>query len=63
MTNNSGKFVSRVSKKETVTDVSEISKMIPPAPGVSILDRVQEYFGKYWWLWIVLLLIIKINSK
>ena len=63
MTNNSGKFVSTISNKEDNTSVGEISTQIPPAPSVSVLQRVEEYFGKYWWAWIILLLIIKIRTK
>lgn len=63
MTNNSGLFVSTVSNIETETTVQDISSLIPPAPSVSVLQRVEEYFGKYWWAWIILLLIIKIRTK
>lgn len=59
MTNNSGKFISAVSNKETDTSVGEISTQIPPAPKVGILQHVEECFGRYWWVWIILLLIIK----
>lgn len=62
MTNKSGKFRSPVSHIETETSVTELSQKIPPAPH-TFLQSVECYFGKYWWLWIILLLIIKINSK
>lgn len=61
MTNNSGKFVSTISNKEDNTSVGEISTQIPPVPKVGILQYVEEYFGRYWWVWIILLLIIKIK--
>lgn len=61
MTNLSGKFGTPVSNIETETQVQDISKQIPPAP--SVIQRVEEYFGKYWWAWIILLLIIKIRTK
>ena len=63
MTNNSGLFTSTVSNIETDTTVQDISSQIPPVPDVSVLQRVEEYFGKYWWAWIILLLIIKIRTK
>ena len=63
MTNLSGKFETPVSNIETETTVQDISKQIPPAPSVSVLQRVEEYFGKCWWAWIILLLIIKIRTK
>lgn len=63
MTNHSGKFISTVSQKETETTLEEMTKAIPAAPGTSILQYVEEYFGRYWWLWLVLILIIKINRK
>lgn len=59
MTNNSGKFVSTVSNIETEMSVEEIKQAIPATPKVSIIQYIEEYFGKYWWLWIVLILIIK----
>lgn len=63
MTNNSGKFISTVSNKETEITLEAMTKAIPSAPGSSILQYVEEYFGRYWWLWLVLILIIKINKK
>lgn len=59
MTNNSGKFVSTVSNIETELSVEEIKQAIPATPGVSILQYVEEYFGRFWWLWIVIILILK----
>lgn len=61
MTNNSGKFisVSTVSNMETEMPVKEISNMIPPVPKASFLDTVEEYFGKLWWVWIILIITIK----
>ncbi|MEE1288470.1 MAG: hypothetical protein UHK44_07720 [Bacteroidaceae bacterium] len=56
MTNNSGKFVSTVSNKETT--VQEMTAVIPAAPGSTVMDRIEEYFGRYWWAWIIALLII-----
>lgn len=64
MTNHSGKFVSVVSNKETeAVSAAELSQKIPPAPGVSVLQRVERCFGKYWWVWIILLITLKITSK
>ena len=59
MTNNSGKFVSTVSNIETEMSVEEIKQAIPSTPGISILQYVEEYFGRFWWLWIVIILILK----
>lgn len=59
MTNNSGKFVSTVSNIETEMSVEEIKQAIPATPGFSILQYVEEYFGRFWWLWIVIILILK----
>lgn len=59
MTNNSGKFISTISTKEADASVGEISTQIPPAPKAGILQYVEECFGRYWWVWIILLLIIK----
>ena len=59
MTNNSGKFVSTVSNIETEMSVEEIQQAIPATPGISILQYVEEYFGRFWWLWIVIILILK----
>lgn len=59
MTNNSGKFISAVSNIETEMSVETMSQAIPATPGVSILQYIEEYFGRYWWLWIVLILILK----
>lgn len=58
MTNNSGKFISTVSNKEPEMTMDAMTKAIPPAPGSSILQYVEEYFGRYWWLWIILLILI-----
>ena len=62
MTNNSGKFVSTVSAKETETTVQEMTSVIPAAPGSTVMDRVEEYFGRYWWAWLIALVII-LKSK
>lgn len=59
MTNNSGKFVSTVSNKETELAVTEIAAQIPATPGNTFMQHVEEYFGRYWWLWLALLLIVK----
>ena len=59
MTNNSGKFVSTVSTKETETTVQEMTSVIPAAPGTALMDRVEEYFGRYWWAWLIALVIIR----
>lgn len=59
MTNHSGKFVSTVSNKESDMTSAAMAAVIPDTPSVSVLQRVEEYFGKYWWLWIILLIIIK----
>ena len=63
MTNNSGKFISKVSNIETEMTATELSPLIPPSPKLSLLQSVEEYFGRYWWMWIILLLIIKIRTK
>lgn len=60
MTNNSGKFVAPVSNFEPVMSVTELSQQIPPVPN-TFLQSVEHSFGKFWWVWIILLLIIKIN--
>lgn len=60
MTNNSGKFVSTVSNKETT--VQEMTAVIPATPGSTVMDRIEEYFGSYWWAWIIALVII-LKSK
>lgn len=59
MTNNSGKFVSApsVSNLETVMSVEEMSQHIPSAPG-SLRQTIEEYFGRFWWVWVLLLIII-----
>ena len=62
MTNNSGKFVSTVSEKTVETTVEEMSAVIPAAPGSAVMERVEEYFGRYWWAWIIALVII-LKSK
>lgn len=62
MTNNSGKFVSTVSTKETETTVQEMTSVIPAAPGSTVMDRIEEYFGRYWWAWLIALVII-LKSK
>lgn len=59
MTNNSGKFVSMVSNMETETTAIETPPVVPRPPRSSMLQCVEEYFGRYWWLWLILLLIIK----
>ena len=58
MTNYSGKFVSTVSTKETETTVQEMAAVIPASPRATILQRVEEYFGRYWWAWLAALVII-----
>ena len=63
MTNNSGKFVSTVSNKETEMTSADITAAIPPAPKLGVLQYVEEYFGKYWWAWLILLLILKLTQK
>lgn len=62
MTNNSGKFVSTVSEKETETTIEEMTAVIPAAPDATVMERVEEYFGRYWWAWIIALVII-LKSK
>lgn len=62
MTNKSGKFVSTVSEKETETTIEEMTTLIPAAPGATVMERVEEYFGRYWWVWIIALVII-LKSK
>jgi hypothetical protein len=59
MTNNSGKFISTVSNKETETTAADITTAIPPAPKLGLIHYIEEYFGKYWWAWLILLIIIK----
>lgn len=63
MTNYSGKFVSTVSNKETEMTSADITAAIPPAPKLGVLQYVEEYFGKYWWVWLILLLILKLTQK
>lgn len=63
MTNNSGKFISEVSNIETEMTATELSPLIPETPKLTLLQSVEEYFGKFWWVWIILLLIIKIRTK
>lgn len=60
MTNNSGKFVSApsVSNIETVMSVEEMSQHIPPVPCSTIRQTIEEYFGRFWWVWVLLLIII-----
>lgn len=58
MTNNSGKFNHHVSNKETETTAEELSSFIPAAPKVTLLQRAEEYFGKLWWAWLVLIVLI-----
>ena len=62
MTNNSGKFVSTVSEKETETTIEEMTAVIPAAPCATVMDRIEEYFGRYWWAWLIALVII-LKSK
>ena len=62
MTNNSGKFISTVSEKETETTIEEMTAVIPATPGSTVMERIEEYFGRYWWIWIIALVII-LKSK
>jgi hypothetical protein len=61
MTNNSGKFVSQVSNMETEMTATELSSLVPETPKVTLRQSIEEYFGKFWWIWLVILLIIKIK--
>lgn len=61
MTNNSGKFISQVSNMETEMTATELSPLVPETPKVTLLQSVEEYFGKFWWMWLIILLLIKIR--
>lgn len=58
MTNNSGKFITQISNIETEMTAEELSSFIPAAPKVTLLQRAEEYFGKLWWAWLVLIVLI-----
>ena len=68
----SGKFASPISNyvgeaEDKIAD--KIAAVIPPVPAQNkgkednpIVLFLNEYFGRFWWLWIVLLLILKIKN-
>lgn len=58
MTNNSGKFITQISNIETELTATELSPLIPDAPKVTLLQTVEDYFGKFWWMWLLILLVI-----
>lgn len=70
----SGKFTSKQKYSTFVPEdanenVSELLQQIPPLPtskGNSSSNQIssflEEYFGRFWWLWIVVLLILKIKK-
>lgn len=62
MTNNSGKFITQISNIETEMTATEMSPLIPDAPKVTLLQTVEDYFGKFWWMWLLILLVM-IKSK
>lgn len=63
MTNNSGKFITQISNIETEMTAAELSPLIPEAPKVTLLQSVEEYFGKFWWIWLALILLLMIKNK
>lgn len=62
MTNNSGKFASSTSNYVgEAGNLKDVSMKIPQAPaasGSAITQFIEEYFGKYWWVWLIVVLII-----
>lgn len=58
MTNNSGKFITQISNIETEMTATELSPLIPEAPKVTLLQTVEDYFGKFWWIWLLILLVM-----
>lgn len=58
MTNNSGKFISQVSNVETEMTATDIAPKVPETPKVSLLHSVEEYLGKFWWVWLFISLLI-----
>ena len=46
---------------ETEMTATELSPLVPETPKVTLLQSVEEYFGKFWWIWIIILLLIKIR--
>ena len=58
MTNNSGKFITQISNIETEMTATELSPLIPDAPKVTLIQTVEDYFGKFWWMWLLILLVI-----
>lgn len=61
LTNNSGKFSSPTSN---YGGEGFNAQELPPAPsvgrsGIHIGQFLEEYFGRFWWLWIIVLIIIK----
>lgn len=58
MTNNSGKFITQISNIETEMTATEMSPLIPDAPKVTLLQTVEDYFGKFWWMWLLILLVM-----
>ncbi len=58
MTNNSGKFITQISNIETEMTATEMSPLIPEAPKVTLLQTVEDYFGKFWWMWLLILLVM-----
>lgn len=58
MTNNSGKFITQISNLETEMTATEMSPLIPEAPKVTLLQTVEDYFGKFWWMWLLILLVM-----
>ena len=63
MTNNSGKFITQISNIETEMTATELSPLIPEAPKVTLLQTVEDYFGKFWWIWMALILLLIIKNK
>lgn len=70
----SGKFVPKRKVSTFVnnaepTDVATIASKVPPVPTASkkscnnIAVFLEEYFGKFWWLWIIVLITLKSKNS
>lgn len=63
MTNNSGKFITQISNIETELTATELSPLIPDAPKVTLIQSIEEYCGKLWYIWLLLILILIFKNR
>ena len=72
MTGVSGKFIpTRKVSAYTATDTNaeKVALKVPSAPSITPRKKsntislfLEEYFGRFWWMWIIVILMLKTKS-